>query len=77
MAISRMFVLSVQTFDGTPCAVKVACTVWVGGKAGDYIKRLPIGIIDTSDIAAENRLGFSLPGRETVRIGRPVRIDIS
>ena len=31
-------------FDGTPCAVKAACTVWSGGKSGDYIKRLPIAI---------------------------------
>lgn len=30
--------------DGTPCAVKVACTVWAGGKDGDYIKVLPISI---------------------------------
>ena len=26
----------------TPCAVKVACTVWSGGKLGDYFKELPI-----------------------------------
>ena len=31
-------------FDGTPCAVKAACTVWSGGKSGDYIKGLPIAI---------------------------------
>jgi hypothetical protein len=30
--------------DGTPYAVKVARTVWSGGKAGDNIKRLPIVI---------------------------------
>ena len=30
--------------DGTPCAVKVACTVWSGGKAGDNFKGLPITI---------------------------------
>lgn len=28
--------------DGTPCAVKVARTVWGGGKLGDNIKKLPI-----------------------------------
>ena len=28
--------------DGTPCAVKVASTVWSGGKGGDYLKALPI-----------------------------------
>jgi hypothetical protein len=31
--------------DGTPCAMKVACTVWTGGKAGDNIKCLPISIL--------------------------------
>lgn len=31
--------------DGTPYAVKIARTVWSGGKSGDYIKRLPIAII--------------------------------
>lgn len=30
--------------DGTPCTVKVVCTVWSGGKDGDYIKLLPITI---------------------------------
>ena len=24
--------------DGTPCAVKVACTVWSGGKSGEHSK---------------------------------------
>jgi len=32
------------TKDGTPCAVKIARTVWSGGKAGDYFKGLPIAI---------------------------------
>ena len=31
-----------KTIDGAPDAVKVACPVLVGGKAGDYIKGLPI-----------------------------------
>ena len=31
-------------FDGAPCAVKVACTVWSGGKSGDNFKGLPIAI---------------------------------
>lgn len=31
-------------FDGTPCAVKAARTVWIGGKGGDDIKALPIDI---------------------------------
>ena len=30
--------------DGTPCAVKVARTVWGGGKLRDYFKELPITI---------------------------------
>ena len=38
--------------DGTPCAVKVACTVWVRGKGGDYIKVLPIDIFDSPDSSA-------------------------
>ena len=31
--------------DGAPDAVKVACPVLTGGKAGDNIKGLPIGTI--------------------------------
>jgi len=30
--------------DGTPYELKGSCTVWVGGKDGDYIKVLPIDI---------------------------------
>ncbi|WP_176551179.1 hypothetical protein [Bacillus sp. AFS040349] len=30
--------------DGKPSAVKVACSVWGGGKVGDNIKDLPITI---------------------------------
>lgn len=30
--------------EGTPYAVKVARTVWSGGKGGDSIKTLPITI---------------------------------
>ena len=30
--------------DGTPCAMKVARTVWSGGKLSDYFKELPITI---------------------------------
>lgn len=30
--------------DGTPCEMKVACTVWSWGKAGDNFKGLPIAI---------------------------------
>ena len=32
--------------DGTPCEVKVSCTVWTGGKVGDSIKDLPISILN-------------------------------
>ena len=32
--------------DGTPCAMKVARTVWTGGKVGDSIKDLPISILN-------------------------------
>ncbi len=43
-----MFLLFVKitnnSFEGTPCAVKVARTVWSGGKLGDCIKKLPITI---------------------------------
>ena len=35
--------------DGTPCAMKVACTVWSRGKVGDSIKDLPIAIVNPSD----------------------------
>ena len=31
-------------FDGTPCEVKAACTVWSGGKSDDDFKGLPITI---------------------------------
>ena len=33
----------IKTIDGAPDAVKVACPVLAGGKAGDSIKGLPIG----------------------------------
>lgn len=32
-------------YDGTLYAVKVACTVWAGGKDEDNIKILPISVI--------------------------------
>ena len=37
--------------DGTPCAMKVACTVWSRGKARDNIKGLPIAIINFTNFA--------------------------
>ena len=36
--------------DGAPDAVKVACPVLTGGKAGDNIKGLPIGTLCLSAI---------------------------
>jgi len=43
LSIKDLMILSIN-FDGTPYAVKVARTVWSGGKGGDYIKPLPIAI---------------------------------
>jgi hypothetical protein len=34
-----------KAIGGAPDAVKVACPVLVGGKAGDYIKGLPIDTV--------------------------------
>ena len=40
--------------DGTPCTVKVVCTVWSGGKDGDDFKVLPITIVYGIAITAMN-----------------------
>ena len=56
MAFSQYF-----NIDGTPCAVKAACTVWAGGKDGDGIKILPIGIVYGIAITAMVR---RVPGPE-------------
>ena len=45
MTFSRLYVTAEYIIDGTPCAVKVACTVWHWGKSGDNIKTLPIVIV--------------------------------
>ena len=45
--------------DGAPDAVKVACPVLAGGKAGDNIKGLPIGT------ERETPNFFSIPLTET------------
>ena len=37
-------------FDGTLYVMKVACTVWSGGKIGDKIKNLPITILSLYNI---------------------------
>lgn len=44
MASSHINMIRRYLYDGTPCAMKVACTVWTGGKDRDNIKFLPIGI---------------------------------
>ncbi|MFQ4274003.1 hypothetical protein C3O95_07810, partial [Clostridioides difficile] len=38
------YIAGKKKIDGTPCAVKVARTVWSGGKFRDYFKELPIAI---------------------------------
>ena len=38
--------------DGTPCARKLAYTVWSGGKARDNIKGLPIAITSNANRTA-------------------------
>ena len=40
--------------DGAPCAVKVARTVWDGGKVGDHFKDLPI----VTDLSKANYNAF-------------------
>ena len=45
-----------KTIDEAPDAVKVACPVLVGGKAGDYIKGLPIDTIGETALYSVNRL---------------------
>ena len=42
--------------DGTPCARKLACTVWSGGKAGDNIQGLPITITGYADRKKSGRI---------------------
>ena len=41
--------------EGTPCAMKVACTVWSRGKARDSIKCLPIAIINSPNPATASQ----------------------
>lgn len=48
MKIWKLIKYPRKAIGGAPDAVKVACPVLVGGKAGDYIKGLPI---DTSRVA--------------------------
>ena len=37
--------------DGTPCAMKMACTVWGGGKPGDSIKGFPVTVAKASFVS--------------------------
>ena len=45
-----------NTIDGTPCAVKVARTVWSGGKLGDQFKESPIAIELAKKTESEQQL---------------------
>ena len=45
-----------NTIDGAPDAMKVACPVLAGGKAGDYFKGLPITIVGTAFLLRTYRL---------------------
>ena len=49
--------------------MKAACTVWTGGKAGDYIKGLPIGIVYGIAITAMSF--FTDPTISTLTSGTP------
>ena len=45
-----------NTIDGAPDAMKVACPVLAGGKAGDYFKGLPIRTVRTAFLHRPDRL---------------------
>ena len=42
MEMERRELVNIKNIDGTPYAMKVARTVWDGGKIRDNIKNLPI-----------------------------------
>ena len=44
--------------EGTPCAVKAACTVWSGGKPGDNLKGLPITISGKDQSSQQEDKGY-------------------
>ena len=52
MKMGMMVISQLLSVDGTPCAVKVARTVWSRGKSGDYFKGLPIAIVNIADFTA-------------------------
>lgn len=45
-----------NTIDGAPDAMKVACPVLAGGKAGDYFKGLPIRTRGTKSVKGAGSL---------------------
>ena len=45
-----------NTIDGAPDAMKVACPVLAGGKAGDYFKGLPIRTRRTKSVKGTGSL---------------------
>ena len=49
--------------DGTRYAMKVARTVWSGGKPGDNIKGLPITITGNADCTEASRLYYGTGGQ--------------
>lgn len=56
-----------NTIDGAPDAMKVACPVLAGGKAGDYFKGLPIrtcGIKPAKGVGSLCRAGLSVRVQE-------------
>ena len=63
MASSHMNMIRRYLYDGTPCAMKVACTVWTGGKDRDSIKFLPIGINNQQFRSQGVQHGWFYPNR--------------
>ncbi|MEI3541235.1 MAG: hypothetical protein V8P98_00230 [Acutalibacteraceae bacterium] len=55
--------------DGTPCAVKVACTVWSGGKSGehskDYLSLLISALLEAIPEYIEVTTGMAIPQQNT------------
>ena len=48
MFSTRLISFLHNIYDGTPCTVKAARTVWSGGKVGDNFKNLPIIVISST-----------------------------
>ena len=60
--------------DGTPYAVKIARTVWSGGKLSDYLKELPITIVYAA-LGEIYRLKPSNNGIELEKMRLPQRFE--